>query len=98
MFICDECVELCDQIITDEKPKETYSPYNPIEKGITPKRIFEQLEDYVVGQTRAKKTLSVAVYNHYKRVWANSQSDPEIELQKSNILMYGPRIIFINIW
>ena len=90
VFICDECVELCDQIITDEKPKETYSPYNPIEKGITPKRIFEQLEDYVVGQTRAKKALSVAVYNHYKRVWANSQNESEVELQKSNILMYGP--------
>lgn len=90
VFICDECVALCDQIITDEKPKEDTSPYNPIEKGMTPKYIFEKLEEYVIGQTRAKKTLSVAVYNHYKRVWSNNQNDNNVELQKSNILMYGP--------
>ena len=90
VFICDECVELCQQIISEETPEDIEDLDNPVEKGITPKFIYEQLEEYVIGQEKAKKILSVAVYNHYKRVWSNKHSDEKIELQKANILMYGP--------
>jgi ATP-dependent Clp protease ATP-binding subunit ClpX len=90
VFICDECVELCQQIISEETPEDTEDLDNPVEKGITPKFIYDKLEEYVIGQEKAKKILSVAVYNHYKRVWSNKHSDEKIELQKANILMYGP--------
>ena len=90
VFICDECVTLCDQIISEESEDKTDTLSNPLEKGLTPRAIFENLEEYVIGQERAKKTLSVAVYNHYKRVWSNNQPDADVELQKSNILMFGP--------
>jgi ATP-dependent Clp protease ATP-binding subunit ClpX len=90
VFICDECVTLCDQIISEESEDKTDTLSNPLEKGLTPRAIFENLEEYVIGQERAKKTLSVAVYNHYKRVWSNNQPDTDVELQKSNILMFGP--------
>jgi len=90
VFICDECVTLCDQIISEESEDKTDTLSNPLEKGLTPRAIFENLEEYVIGQERAKKTLSVAVYNHYKRVWSNNQPDNDVELQKSNILMFGP--------
>ena len=90
VFICDECVELCQQIISEETPEDIEDLDNPVEKGITPKFIYDQLEEYVIGQEKAKKILSVAVYNHYKRVWSNKHSDEKTELQKANILMYGP--------
>ena len=90
VFICDECVTLCEQIISEENPEKPNSIINPLDRGITPKYIFERLEEYVIGQSDAKKILSVAVYNHYKRVWSNHQNNPEIELQKANILMFGP--------
>ena len=90
VFICDECVELCQQIISEETPQNIEDLDNPVEKGITPKFIYDQLEEYVIGQEKAKKILSVAVYNHYKRVWSNKHSDEKTELQKANILMYGP--------
>ena len=90
VFICDECVELCQQIISEETPENVEDLDNPVEKGITPKFIYDQLEEYVIGQEKAKKILSVAVYNHYKRVWSNKHSDEKTELQKANILMYGP--------
>ena len=88
VFICDECVSLCEQIIAEESPqlKEASSA---VRKGLNPKWIDERLEEYVVGQERAKKVVSVAVYNHYKRVWSNQRHD-EVELQKANILMLGP--------
>ena len=91
VFICDECVILCDQIISEEN-EETLSPIeNPLKDGVTPKYIYARLEEYVIGQDFAKKSLSVAVYNHYKKIWSNSQNlESDIELQKSNILMYGP--------
>jgi len=91
VFICDECVELCDQIIAEEKngKKSKGSQPNLIDKGLNPKRIYKALEEYVIGQERAKKVLSVAVYNHYKRLWSNQRHD-EVEIQKSNILMLGP--------
>lgn len=90
VFICDECVALCDQIITEESPahhKDTSA--TPMSKGLNPRWIHQKLEEYVVGQDRAKKLLSVAVYNHYKRVWSNHKQD-DVELQKANILLLGP--------
>ena len=90
VFICDECVTLCDQIIAEESPtqtKETTSGFSA--GGLNPKSIYEKLEEYVVGQDQAKKILSVAVYNHYKRIGSN-QNYGEVELQKANILMLGP--------
>ncbi|MCL4533810.1 MAG: ATP-dependent Clp protease ATP-binding subunit ClpX [Bacteroidetes bacterium] len=87
VYICDECVDLCRDIIAeDHTPPPSREPISPIP---TPKRIKEQLDQYVIGQERAKKVLSVAVYNHYKRVSMGSQVD-EVELQKSNILLMGP--------
>ena len=71
VFICDECVELCQQIISEETVEDVENLDNPIDKGITPKFLYEKLEEYVIGQEKAKRILSVAVYNHYKRVWSN---------------------------
>ena len=91
MFICDECISLCDEILEDEL-QELYSDRDAEEEVeinlLKPKEIKEFLDEYVIGQEEAKKALSVAVYNHYKRVM--SQTDMDVELQKSNILMIGP--------
>ncbi len=88
VFICDECVRLCQQIISEEgahpAPASASAP-----RGIPPKEIAERLEEYVIGQDKAKRVLSVAVYNHYKRVWSNSVTN-DVEIQKSNILLLGP--------
>ena len=89
VFICDECVALCDQIIAEETPSQPKETGGPVAKGLNPHGIYQKLEEYVVGQEKAKKILSVAVYNHYKRVWSNQKLD-EVELQKSNVLMAGP--------
>jgi ATP-dependent Clp protease ATP-binding subunit ClpX len=89
VFICDECVTLCEQIIAEESPSEPVETPDAIAKGLNPRWIYHKLEEYVVGQEMAKKVLSVAVYNHYKRVWSNHKED-EVELQKANILMLGP--------
>ena len=89
VFICDECVALCEQIITEENPAPTKEPSGPKAKGLNPRWISQKLDDYVVGQERAKRVLSVAVYNHYKRVWSNQERN-DIELQKANILVLGP--------
>ena len=89
VYICDECVELCNEIIADELGIEDHAAEErTLPKLPTPKEIFGNLEDYVIGQDRAKKILSVAVYNHYKRIFA--PDDPDMELQKSNILLIGP--------
>ena len=91
VFICDECVILCEQIIAEESTENTTTVQNPLDLGLTPKNIFEKLEEYVIGQEDAKKILSVAVYNHYKRIWSNRENtDASVELQKANILMLGP--------
>jgi ATP-dependent Clp protease ATP-binding subunit ClpX len=90
VFICDECVALCGQIITEESPAATpREPSGLMAKGVSPKWLYKKLDEYVVGQERAKKVLSVAVYNHYKRIWSNNNPD-DVELQKANILMLGP--------
>ena len=90
VFICDECVALCDQIIAEEAPSQSKDTTgDSIARGLNPRWLYQKLEEYVVGQERAKKVLSVAVYNHYKRVWS-SQKFEDIELQKANVLMAGP--------
>ena len=84
--ICDECVEICNQLIKQDERKEQG---DNLAKLPTPEEIKAELDKYVVGQTNAKKTLAVAVYNHYKRVF-NKSNDDGVELEKSNILMLGP--------
>lgn len=86
VYICDECIDLCNEIIDEELGEEVQLKLDELPK---PKEIYNILNDYVVGQEQAKKTLSVAVYNHYKRIQVGSTSD-DIELQKSNILLLGP--------
>ncbi|HEY7778828.1 MAG TPA: ATP-dependent Clp protease ATP-binding subunit ClpX [Ktedonobacterales bacterium] len=87
VYICDECIDLCREIIEEEQ--STAKPRVATGKLPTPRKIYDQLNQYVIGQERAKKTLSVAVYNHYKRINSGMQID-EVELGKSNILLIGP--------
>ena len=86
VFICDECVELCNDIIREELEHKAQSARSHLPK---PREILEVLDQYVIGQNRAKRTLAVAVYNHYKRIESRSKND-EVELAKSNILLAGP--------
>ena len=86
VFVCDECVELCNDIIREELKVNVTAPSDELPK---PQEIKQVLDDYVIGQNQAKKALSVAVYNHYKRL-RSQQDDDEIELTKSNILLIGP--------
>lgn len=86
VYICDECIELCNEIIEEEFAEEVEMDITDIPK---PKEIKDILDQYVIGQDNAKRALSVAVYNHYKRIKAEVDSD-EVELQKSNILLLGP--------
>ncbi|MFP4198847.1 MAG: ATP-dependent Clp protease ATP-binding subunit ClpX [Halanaerobium sp.] len=86
VYICDECIELCNEIVEEELDEELELEFESVPK---PKEIKEYLDQYVIGQERAKKSLSVAVYNHYKRVNSNMMVD-DVELQKSNIMMVGP--------
>lgn len=86
VYICDECIELCSEIIVDEKEDDVQIDMNTLPK---PQEIKKYLEQYVIGQDEAKKALAVAVYNHYKRI-RTSAIDDDIELQKSNILILGP--------
>ena len=86
VYICNECIELCNEIIADELSVDTDIEAMP--KLPAPKEIDSVLNDYVVGQQRAKRILSVAVHNHYKRIYSPDESD--VELQKSNILLIGP--------
>lgn len=88
VYICDECIDLCREIIEEEQATVT-KPRLQTGKIPAPKKIYEQLSHYVIGQERAKKTLAVAVYNHYKRINVGMQID-DVELGKSNILMIGP--------
>ncbi len=86
VFICDECVELCNDIIREELEEKAQSARSSLPK---PREILEVLDQYVIGQQRAKRTLAVAVYNHYKRIESRQKND-EVELAKSNILLVGP--------
>jgi len=86
VYICDECVDLCNDIIEEEVKSDDVEVLDELP---SPLEIFNQLDEYVIGQEKAKKVLSVAVYNHYKRLRSNSKKD-EIELQKSNVLLLGP--------
>lgn len=83
VYICDECIELCTEIVQEELGSEEEVEFKDVPK---PKEIREILDEYVIGQDEAKKALSVAVYNHYKRINSNSKID-DVELAKSNILM-----------
>ena len=87
MYVCDECVELCNEIITEEFEREDYQATRALVPK--PKDIKAHLDQYIVGQERAKKVLAVAVHNHYKRIDAKSSHD-DVELKKSNILLVGP--------
>ena len=86
VYICDECIELCTEIVEEELGTEEEVEFKDVPK---PKEIREILDEYVIGQDSAKKSLSVAVYNHYKRINSNSKID-DVELSKSNIVMIGP--------
>ncbi len=90
VYICDECVDICEDILEEELEEEEENALQEQDiKLLKPKEIKKFLDDYVIGQEQAKKVLSVAVYNHYKRVTAPKESD-DVELQKSNIIMIGP--------
>lgn len=86
VYICDECIDLCSEIVEEELGIEEEVEFKEVPK---PKEILAILDDYVIGQERAKKSLAVAVYNHYKRINSNSVID-EVELSKSNIVLIGP--------
>ncbi|HAF31520.1 MAG TPA: ATP-dependent Clp protease ATP-binding subunit ClpX, partial [Anaerovibrio sp.] len=87
VYICDECIELCQEIVSEENAASVPEEFRSLPK---PKEIKAILDEYVIGQDEAKKTLAVAVYNHYKRINSGEIFDVDVELQKSNILMIGP--------
>ena len=89
VFICNECIELCNNIISGELEKESLSRFR--EDIPSPREIKDSLDEYIIGQNVAKKKLAVAVYNHYKRITAQEYSDDQdVELEKSNIVLIGP--------
>lgn len=88
VFICDECIGLCTDIITEEHQE---SAVKEAGKMPAPKKIKEVLDDYVIGQELAKKVLSVSVYNHYKRLTTRDEGKSDVEISKSNILLIGRR-------
>ncbi len=87
VYICDECIDLCNEIIEEELQETGELGFDELPK---PQEICAFLDEYVIGQSEAKKILSVAVYNHYRRVQLGQRGDPDVELAKSNILMIGP--------
>src|SRR6266516_1388956 len=87
VYICDECIDLCNEIIEEELSETSELKLDELPK---PKEIFSFLNDYVIGQDEAKRVLSVAVYNHYKRIQVGATAAGEVELQKSNIILLGP--------
>ncbi len=86
VYICDECIDLCNDIILEEGNHEKHKTRHHL---LTPKELNQKLDEYIIGQNKAKKVLSVAVYNHYKRVQSNANTG-DVELQKSNVLLIGP--------
>ena len=87
VYICNECITLCNEILAEDEEREVADAITQVP---TPSEIKDVLDQYVIGQERAKRTLAVAVYNHYKRINASSGRDSEVELDKSNILLLGP--------
>ncbi len=87
VYICNECITLCNEILAEDEEREVAESITAVP---TPAEIKATLDEYVIGQERAKRTLSVAVYNHYKRINAAAARDGEVELEKSNILLLGP--------
>lgn len=92
VYICDECIKVCNNIMEDELYEDTEITYTTKteDKLPTPAEIKEILDSYVIGQEEAKKTLSVAVYNHYKRINHKEENEDDVEIQKSNVLLLGP--------
>jgi len=91
VYICDECVELCNSIIENEYYEDDQYTLNGLEEIPTPKEIKKILDEYVIGQEEAKRTLSVAVYNHYKRIMHEEDAkEGDVEINKSNVLLLGP--------
>lgn len=93
VYICDECIGVCNQILTEQSINQDAAPVasaTPMPRIPTPRDIYSRLSEYVIGQERAKRVLSVGVYNHYKRIYSHSQSEQDIELDKTNILLVGP--------
>jgi ATP-dependent Clp protease ATP-binding subunit ClpX len=87
VYICDECIDLCNEIIEEELSETSELKFDELPK---PREIYDFLNDYVIGQDEAKKVLSVAVYNHYKRIQVGASASGDVELQKSNIILLGP--------
>ena len=87
VYICDECIDLCNEIIEEELSETSELKFDELPK---PKEIYDFLNDYVIGQDTAKKVMSVAVYNHYKRIQVGAAASGDVELQKSNIILLGP--------
>src|SRR5215216_2299823 len=90
VYICDECVELCREIINEEASPQARPRAGATQRMPPPRQILENLNQYVIGQDQAKKVLAVAVYNHYKRINAANMGGGDVELEKSNILLVGP--------
>jgi ATP-dependent Clp protease ATP-binding subunit ClpX len=90
VYICDECIELCNEIIAEELTEITTSKENSKKNLAKPKEIYDILNQYVISQDKAKKVLAVSVYNHYKRINLPSKDNSEVELAKSNICIVGP--------
>ncbi|MGH7592542.1 MAG: ATP-dependent Clp protease ATP-binding subunit ClpX, partial [Gemmatimonadales bacterium] len=87
VYICNECITLCNEILAEDEEREATESQRPVP---SPQEIKTTLDQYVVGQDRAKRALAVAVYNHYKRINSGPRDSSEVELEKSNILMLGP--------
>src|SRR3954447_159941 len=87
VYICDECIDLCNEIIEEELAETSELRFDELPK---PREIYDFLNDYIIGQDPAKKILSVAVYNHYKRVQHGASHSDDVELSKSNIMLIGP--------
>jgi ATP-dependent Clp protease ATP-binding subunit ClpX len=91
VFICADCTALCHELLQEDQPPRVAPREAALDVEIpTPKEIYDSLSEYVIGQERARRVLSVAVYNHYKRIQMQSRDDDSVELQKSNILLIGP--------
>ena len=86
VYICDECIQMCSEIIENEQSDELSEEFKTLPK---PKEIYELLNEYVIGQEDVKKVLAVAVYNHYKRLTSNNEANDDVEISKSNILLLG---------